>query len=399
MDERAPVATPDSTAGSTDRRDILRAGAALALGALVAGQGAARAEDASALDAKLLPGFKVEKVKTSGATLHAVKGGSGPPLLLIHGAPLTHLSWFKVAPELAKSYTVIAADLRGYGDSSKPEDGENHVNYSKRSMAQDQIELMKHYGFDRFAVVGHDRGGRVAHRLALDHPQAVSRMAVFDIVPTQYLYTHVTKAFVDAYFHWFLYIRPAPFPENILNADPGQFGRGTARAQGRIRARLQGSRRHPRHVRGLPRVGRHRSRLRRGRHQGRQEGHRARCYVLWASDGAMGRMYDVLGIWKDYGTNVTGADITGGHNAGSESDGRAREAAAVPEGLRAQGRRVEPSAPLPRRRRRGWRDGFDARTPAPRSARHGAADRQSPAPGVRGSSRSSLKKLAQRALT
>ena len=167
------------------------------------------------------------RCKTSGATLHTVIGGSGPPLLLIHGAPLTHLSWFRVAPELAKQYTVVAPDLRGYGDSSKPADGDNHVNYSKRAMAQDQVELMKHFGFERFAVVGHDRGGRVAHRLALDHPDAVTRMAVLDIVPTHYLYTHVTKAFVDAYFHWFLYIRPAPFPENILNADvEGNFGRG-----------------------------------------------------------------------------------------------------------------------------------------------------------------------------
>ena len=167
-------------------------------------------------------------MKTSGAQLHAVMGGSGPPLLLIHGAPLTHLSWFRVAPELAKKYTVVAADLRGYGDSSKPEDGDKHINYSKRAMAQDQIDLMKHFGFDRFAVVGHDRGGRVAHRLALDHPQAVTRAAVLDIVPTHYLYTHVTKAFVDAYFHWFLYIRPAPFPEDILNREvqAGSFSRG-----------------------------------------------------------------------------------------------------------------------------------------------------------------------------
>ena len=312
MDETPAAASPHALA-STERRDILRAGAALAVGALAAGKGAARAEDATALDAKLLPGFKVQKVKTTGATLHAVVGGSGPPLLLIHGAPLTHLSWFKVAPELAKNYTVVAADLRGYGDSSKPEDGENHANYSKRAMAQDQIDLMKHFGFDRFAVVGHDRGGRVGHRLALDHPQAVTRMAVLDIVPTHYLYTHVTKAFVDAYFHWFLYIRPAPFPENILNADPGQFGRGSPELKAEY-ARIY---RDPAAVHGMCEDYRASAGIDMGYDEADlKAGKKVACpfYTLWASDGAMGRMYDVLGIWKQYASNVQGAGITGGHN-------------------------------------------------------------------------------------
>src|SRR4051812_12115581 len=191
----------------TNRREVLRAGLAVSAAALLGSSGNARAADAGAaaaaadanpLDASLLPGFKVHKVKTTGATLHTIVGGSGPPLLLIHGAPLTHLSWYRVAPELAKKYTVIAPDLRGYGDSSKPEDRDKHINYSKRTMATDKVELMHHFGFDRFAVVGHDRGGRVAHRLALDHPEAVTKLSVFDIVPTYYLYTHVTKAFVDA---------------------------------------------------------------------------------------------------------------------------------------------------------------------------------------------------------
>src|SRR5688572_14309934 len=176
--------TPDSRGPSTNRREVLRAGIGLSATAMLASGRNAHAADASAADARLLPGFKVHKVKTSGATLHTVVGGSGPPLLLIHGAPLTHLSWFRVAPELAKKYTVVAPDLRGYGDSSKPADGDRHINYSKRTMAQDKVELMRHFGFDRFAVVGHDRGGRVAHRLALDHPGAVTRLSVLDIVPT-----------------------------------------------------------------------------------------------------------------------------------------------------------------------------------------------------------------------
>src|SRR5678816_4956224 len=128
----------------------------------------------------------------------------------------------RVAPKLATSRTVIVPDLRGYGDSSKPPDGENHVNYSKRAMALDQVEVMKHFGFDRFPVIGQDRGGRVTHRLLLDHPEQVTHAAVLDIVPTHYLYTHVTMQFVQAYFHWFNYLRPAPAPENELKATNDQ---------------------------------------------------------------------------------------------------------------------------------------------------------------------------------
>src|SRR6185312_1393637 len=211
---RQPTSLPmlGSRESRTNRRDLLRIGLAACTATMLDLSPPARAaedapSDTLALDARLLPGFKAQRVQTSGATLHTVMGGSGPPLLLIHGAPLTHLSWYRVAPELAKKYTVVAPDLRGYGDSSKPEDGDKHINYSKRSMAQDKVELMRHFGFERFAVVGHDRGGRVAHRLALDHPDAVTRVSVLDIVPTYYLYTHVTKQFVDAYFHWFLFIR------------------------------------------------------------------------------------------------------------------------------------------------------------------------------------------------
>ena len=310
-----PEVNPDPDVSSS-RRDLLGAGLALAAGALLASPRAAVAADASPVDARLLPGFKVERVKTSGAELHTVIGGSGPPLLLIHGAPLTHLSWFKVAPELAKQYTVVAADLRGYGDSSKPPDGEQHVNYSKRAMALDQVELMKHFGFERFAVVGHDRGGRVAHRLALDHPQAVTRMSVLDIVPTQYLYAHTTRAFVEAYFHWFLYIRPAPFPEDILNAQvqAGTFSRGGPAELREEYARVY---RDPANVHGMCEDYRASAGIDITYDEADiKAGNKVACplHVLWASDGAMGRMYDVLGIWKDHGTKVTGKALTGGHN-------------------------------------------------------------------------------------
>jgi haloacetate dehalogenase len=234
-------------------------------------------------------------------------------LLLIHGAPLTHLSWCRVAGDLAKRFTVVAPDLRGYGDSSKPPDGENHINYSKRAMALDQVEVMRHFGFQRFAVVGHDRGGRVAHRLALDHPQAVTRLSVLDIVPTYYLYKNVTKEFVDAYFHWFLYIRPAPFPENILNADiPGNFGR-TAIAEARPELLRVYS--NPAAVHGMCEDYRASAGIDMQYDEADLD-KKIACplHVLWASDGAMGRMYDVLKIWKDRGTQVTGTALTGGHN-------------------------------------------------------------------------------------
>src|SRR5262247_1216193 len=171
-------------------------------------------EQASAL----FPGFESRKIPTTGATINVRRGGSGPPLLLIHGYPQTHAEWHKIVPELAKRFTVVLVDLRGYGDSSKPPDGENHANYSKRAMALDHVEVMKHFGYNSFPVVGHARGGRVANRLALDHPDKVTRVAVLDIVPTYYLYTHVTIGFVQAYFHWFNYLRAAPGPENELKA-------------------------------------------------------------------------------------------------------------------------------------------------------------------------------------
>ena len=303
---------------SSDRRNLLGASLALAATAALGNRNVRAADPATAPadtgpgDARLLPGFRVERVKTSGAELHTVIGGSGPPLLLIHGAPLTHLSWYRVAPELAKKYTVVAPDLRGYGDSSKPADGENHINYSKRSMAQDNVEVMRHFGFERFAVVGHDRGGRVAHRLALDHPEAVTRMSVLDIVPTHYLYTHVTKAFVDAYFHWFLYIRPAPFPEDILNRDVvGNFGR----AAPELREEYLRVYRNPAAVHGMCEDYRASAGIDMQYDEADlQKKITCPLHVLWASDGAMGRMYDVLGIWKERGTQVTGAALTGGHN-------------------------------------------------------------------------------------
>ena len=203
---------------------------------------------------KFFPGFKSARVKTSGAEINLVHAGSGPPLLLMHGAPQTHVSMRHLAADLAKDYTVIVPDLRGYGESSKPPDGENHVNYSKRAMALDQVEVMKSFGFDKFAVVGHDRGGRVGHRLALDHADKVTRLCVLDIIPTHYLYTHVTIDFIQAYFHWFNYVRAAPAPENdLLKQYEAQKARVTNEIQLEYLRTSSDPSQHPRDVRGLSR--------------------------------------------------------------------------------------------------------------------------------------------------
>src|SRR5687768_6947232 len=209
------------------RRDLLRMAAAAAALPARPRDAAAQTTAGAGPTLRFFPGFKSARVKTSGAEINLVHAGSGPPLLLMHGAPQTHVSMRLLAADLVKDHTVIAPDLRGYGESSKPPDGENHANYSKRAMALDQVEVMRHFGFDKFAVVGHDRGGRVAHRMALDHPGTVTKLAVLDIIPTYYLYTHVTLEFVQAYFHWFNYLRPAPGPENDLKA---QFEAQKARA-------------------------------------------------------------------------------------------------------------------------------------------------------------------------
>jgi haloacetate dehalogenase len=168
------------------------------------------------------PGFEAFRLDTGEAIINGVKGGGGPPLLLMQGWPQTHVEWHRLAPMLAQHFTVVATDLRGYGDSSKPADGENHEGYSKRSMAKDQVAVMRQLGFDRFLVVGHDRGGRVGHRMALDYPDQVTKLAVLDIAPTYKMYQDVTREFASMYFHWFFFIQRAPIPETLL-AGKGDF--------------------------------------------------------------------------------------------------------------------------------------------------------------------------------
>lgn len=173
---------------------------------------------------KLFPGFETRRIEVQPQIyINAVIGGSGPPLLLLHGHPQTLAMWHKVAPALAEQFTVVAADLRGYGDSSKPTGLPNHENYSKRVLAQDQVTLMRHLGYERFGLIAHDRGARVAHRLAVDHPQTVSRLVLLDIAPTLSMYQQTSDTFARAYWHWFFLIQPASLPERLIEADPAEY--------------------------------------------------------------------------------------------------------------------------------------------------------------------------------
>jgi haloacetate dehalogenase len=171
----------------------------------------------------MLAGFQRSEIKTSGARILTVCGGKGPPVLLMHGNPFNHLSWLKVAPRLATEFTVVATDLRGYGDSEKPPGGKDHSDYSFRAMAQDQVEVMAALGFDCFYAAGHDRGARVLHRMCLDHPQKVSRAAIIDIIPQHHLYNNVTKSWATFSWHWFFNIQPYDLPERMMGADPDWF--------------------------------------------------------------------------------------------------------------------------------------------------------------------------------
>jgi haloacetate dehalogenase len=292
------------------RRDVLlQMGAVVGATALPA---SAQLATNAAASSRFFPGFKPIAIQTSGATINGVMAGQGPPVLLLHGAPQSLISWRLVAPDLAKDYTVIVTDLRGYGDSSKPPDGENHANYSKRAMALDQVEVMRELGFEKFAVIGHDRGGRVGHRMALDHPDRVTRLAVLDIVPTYYLYTHVNLQFVQAYFHWFNYLRAAPAPENQLKED---IERQAARMTSDVQQEYLRVRRDPANIHGMCEDYRAAASIDL-EHDKADLDHKIPCplLALWGAKAPMGRLYDVLSIWRERATNVTGRSLPTGHN-------------------------------------------------------------------------------------
>ena len=262
----------------------------------------------------LFPGFKTERVATSGAAIHTVSAGNGPPVLLLHGFPQSHVEWHKIAPPLAEEFTVVVTDLRGYGDSGKPPDGENHSGHSKRATARDQVEVMRHFGFDQFAVVGHDRGGRVGHRMALDHPTLVTKLAVIDIVPTHKLLRYTTKEFATAYYHWFLLIQPAPLPENIIPKILDLFAHRGSFIEPEARAEYMRCFSDPATVHGACEDYRASASIDLD-HDDADLDRKVVCplLALWGEHAPMHRLYDVLATWRERASNVSGKALPGGH--------------------------------------------------------------------------------------
>ena len=270
----------------------------------------------------MLQGLEHRDVRVGDVTLAASVGGSGPPLLLLHGYPQTRACWHLVAPGLARRFTVVAADLRGYGDSSKPAADDDHAAYSKRTMAADMVGLMRELGHERFSVAGHDRGARVARRMALDHPAAVERAAVLDIVPTLTLFDGTDQAFATAYYHWFFLIQPDGLPETMIGRDPEWFLRETLRRwSGRARPLDEGAIREyarcvsdPAAIHGSCEDYRAAATIDL-EHDRADAGRRMDCplLVLWGAHGAMERLYDVLGSWRDSASEVSGRALPCGH--------------------------------------------------------------------------------------
>lgn len=270
----------------------------------------------------MFEGFEHKRIATSGAEINLVAGGEGPAVLLLHGYPQTHVIWHKVAPRLAEEFTVVAPDLRGYGDSAKPESDPEHCTYSKRAAARDQVEVMQALGFERFAVVGHDRGGRVGHRMALDHPQAVTELAVLDIVPTHRLFSSVNQAIATGYYHWFFLIQPGELPETLIGANPEYYVREKLRRWGadadafapeavaeyvrcfRDPATVHASCEDYRAAASIDLV-----------HDEADMHRLVECPVLalWGRDGLMHRHFNVLETWRERCADVRGRALPCGH--------------------------------------------------------------------------------------
>jgi haloacetate dehalogenase len=279
---------------------------------------------------KNLRDFPVAKVESSFGLLHTRRAGSGPPLLLLHGHPQTHAMWHLVVPALAPHYTLVMMDLRGYGDSGRPPSDAEHAAYSKRAMALDAVAVMQHYGFERFGVLAHDRGARVAHRLALDHPARVTRLMLLDIAPTLAMYENTTQAFASAYWHWFFLIQPPPLPEALIESNPVRYVRSV---MGKRHAGLAAF--APDALAEYERCAQIA-----GTAQAICEDYRASATidlahdradvaaghklvqpvnVLWGQHGAVGQCFDVLRLWRDRAVQVTGNSLPCGHYIAEEA--------------------------------------------------------------------------------
>lgn len=279
----------------------------------------------------LFPGFTLETVEIGDGPIRLRRGGSGPPLLLLHGNPQTHAMWHAVAPRMAERFTVICPDLRGYGGSLKPPATPDHAPYAKTAMARDMVEVMRHFGFERFLVGSHDRGARVAHRLALDFPERVEKLAVLDIVPTIEHFERTDMSFALGYYHWFWFAQPHPFPEAIINAAPETWFRAHTSREPKddgffhpdALADYLACARNPDMIRGMCEDYRAAATIDLEHDRAtRAAGRKVQCpmLVLWGAKGKIGQWYEPLPIWGKYCTaEVTGGPVNSGHYLAEEA--------------------------------------------------------------------------------
>ena len=279
----------------------------------------------------MLEGFTRRDIKTSGARIVTVVGGSGPPLLLLHGNPFTHLNWHKVAPVLTREFTVVATDLRGYGDSEKPPAGSDHSGYSFRAMAQDQVEVMAALGFTSFCAAGHDRGARVLHRMSLDHPEKVTRAAFMDIIPQHHLLNHVTRDFATFSWHWFFNIQPYDMPERMMGFDPDWFiekklaktEQGLSFFDPAALAEYKRCFRNPETIHAICEDYRATATVDLAMDTADfAAGRKVECpaLILWGATGGVGRHHKPAEVWPLYATNIVGAAaMPSGHYLNDEA--------------------------------------------------------------------------------
>lgn len=277
------------------------------------------------------PGFTLERARVRDGELRLRRGGDGPPLLLLHGNPQTHAMWHIVAPALAKRYSVVCPDLRGYGGSLKPPATADHAPYAKREMARDLVELMAGLGHRRFRVVAHDRGARVAHRLALDHADCVEKLAVLDIVPTLEHFERADMAFAMGYYHWFWFAQPHPFPENVISAAPDAWFLAHSSREPKppgffapdALADYMAAVRDPEMIRGMCEDYRAAATIDLVHdRESRAAGVKVKCplLVLWGAKGKIGAWYDALAVWREYSSGgVTGGAVPSGHYLAEEA--------------------------------------------------------------------------------
>ncbi len=276
----------------------------------------------------MLNNFQKLTITTSEVKINLIRGGKGYPILLLHGYPQTHVMWHKIAPQLAENFTVIIPDLRGYGDSDKPAGIANHYNYSKRVLAQDQIEVMTQLGYEEFYLVGHDRGGRVAHRLTLDYPNKVKKLALLDIAPTYQMYTETDQEFATAYYHWFFLIQPFPFPETLINHNSDFFLIHCLQSWSKNKSPFSSEAmeeylrcfRDPQTVHGTCEDYRASATIDL-EHDRKDMDKKIECplLILWGNKGVIEKKYDVIESWKKRAINVQGQALNCGHFLPEES--------------------------------------------------------------------------------